>query len=304
MKSIFQKYPKRIVGLLLFVLVGLAVLISQRQILRQYYKQAVGEVRKFQAVQMSYATGAGTPVTPVKTKVSPKDGMQLVYIPAGEFLMGSDDNDDPASQPAHKVHLDAFWIDKTEVTNALYAKCVNSKNCLEPLSQSSGPNKYYGKAAYANDPVIYVSWYYAQMYCVWAGRRLPTEAQWEKAARGTDGRIYPWGNNPPDMNLLNFDGNIGEPVTADRYPLGASPYGVLNMAGNLREWVGDWFSPVYYRDLPSLNPKGPPTGMLKSLRGGAFDDHARDVRTFERFGHDPTSAGRNRGFRCAVADKP
>lgn len=297
------------IGLLLFVLIGLAVLISQRQILRQYYKQVVAEVRKNQAIQMSYAAGNGTAVAPVKTRVSAKDGMQLVYIPAGEFLMGSDDADDPVSQPAHKVYLDAFWIDRTEVTNAMYAKCVDSKNCLEPLSQSSGPNHYYGKAAYANDPVIYASWYYAQMYCVWAGGRLPTEAQWEKAARGPltssgDARIYPWGNTPPDMSLLNFDGNIGQPVPADRYALGASPYGVLNMAGNVREWVGDWFSPVYYRDLPYSNPKGPPTGMLKSLRGGAYDDSLREVRVFERFGHDPTSAGRNRGFRCAVADKP
>jgi formylglycine-generating enzyme required for sulfatase activity len=230
--------------------------------------------------------------------------MQLVYIPQGEFLMGSNDQDDPVSQPAHKVYLDAFWIDKTEVTNAMYAKCVQNRKCLEPLA-ISGLNPYYGKETYANDPVIYASWYYAKMYCSWAGRRLPTEAQWEKAARGSgDERLYPWGNKLPDMSLLNFDGNIGQPVAVDRYILGASPYGVLNMEGNLREWVADWFSPVYYQDLPYANPKGPPTGTLKSLRGSAYDDHIRESRVFERFGHDPTSAGRNRGFRCAVAARP
>ncbi len=303
MKSIFRKHQKQAVGILVVIFAGLALLVSQRETLRQYYKQGVFEIRKIQALQASTDVGAGTPIAPLKTRASARDGMQLVYIPEGEFWMGSDAQDDLASRPAHKVYLDAFWIDKTEVTNAMYAKCMDSGKCPEPLA-ASGLNPYFGKADYANDPVIYASWHYARMYCAWAGRRLPTEAQWEKAARGTDMRAFPWGNQPPDMNLLNFDGNIGQPVPVDRYPLGASPYGVLNMAGNLREWVADWFSPVYYRDLPYDNPKGPPGGALKSLRGGAYDDHAREARVFERLGHDPTSAGRNRGFRCAVAAGP
>jgi len=305
MKTFFRKYPKQSAGLLLLVLFGIIILANPNQLLgtlRQYYKQAVMEIRKFQAIQASY-TNAKATVPPTENKISPKDGMRLIRIPEGEFLMGNDDEDNPASSPAHKVYLSAFWIDQTEVTNAMYAKCVAEQECLEPLA-ASGLNPYYGKAAHENDPVIYASWQYARMYCTWAGRRLPTEAEWEKAARGTDGRSYPWGERQPAMDLLNFDANIGQPVAADRYPLGASPYGVLNMAGNVREWVADWFSPVYYHDLPYDNPQGPAKGKLKSLRGGAFDDHARESRTFERLGHEPTSAGRNRGFRCAQSENP
>jgi formylglycine-generating enzyme required for sulfatase activity len=306
MKLTFRRGFNKFVFLLLLVFIFILVLVNQKEInetLRQDYKQLLAEVRKIQAIQASFNIGAGTVVAPVKIKTAAQDEMQVVYIPEGEFLMGTDNPDYLTSAPAHKVYLDSYWIDKTEVTNAMYALCVQAGKCLDPLA-APGLNLYFGKSEYANDPVIYVTWYDAQEYCKWAGRRLPTEAEWEKAARGTDGRRYPWGDMSPDMEYLNFDGNIGHPIAADRYLLGASPYGILNMAGNVREWVSDWYSPVYYRNLPYANPRGPKieVGTLKALRGSSFDDNSPESSIFARFAHDPTSPGRNRGFRCASDD--
>jgi eukaryotic-like serine/threonine-protein kinase len=142
------------------------------------------------------------PVTPV-TQVSDKDGMTLLYIPAGEFVMGSNDGPDN-EKPQHTVYLDAFWIDRTEVTNALYARCVTAGACQASSSAESARAGNYGKTQSDNYPVVYVDWNDAKTYCRWAGRRLPTEAEWEKAARGTDGRIYPWGNQALEKVQLNY----------------------------------------------------------------------------------------------------
>ncbi|HEX2697256.1 MAG TPA: SUMF1/EgtB/PvdO family nonheme iron enzyme [Anaerolineales bacterium] len=226
--------------------------------------------------------------------------MTLIYIPAGEFTMGSNESGIPKSQPEHRVYLDAYWIDKTEVSNAMYLLCVADRKCTIPVQETINP--YIQNPFYANYPVVYVRWHDARDYCAWAGRRLPTEAEWEKAARGTDGRIYPWGNEPPNPSLANFDYNLGVAMPVDRYPLGASPYGVLNMAGNVREWIKDWYSSTYYSDSPSENPPGPDTGHHRSLRGGSFMDDEREIRIFNRFDHSPTSTGIDRGFRCAMSE--
>lgn len=231
---------------------------------------------------------------PVRMKFSRRDGMTQVYIPAGEFVMGSWREKDSRRQKAHPVYLKAYWIDQVEVTNAMYALCVAEGGCKPPASI----NPYFGRKAYADHPVVYVSWEKAQAYCHWVGGRLPTEAEWEKAARGVDGRRYPWGSAPPDNFLLNFNGVYGDPRPAYDYLPGASPYGLLNMAGNVREWVADWFDPDYYLVSPYENPQGPPSGETKSLRGGAYWDNAKQVQTFYRLSHDPTSPGQNRGFRC------
>jgi formylglycine-generating enzyme required for sulfatase activity len=174
------------------------------------------------------------------TEKSPVDSMVMDYIPAGSFLMGSADSDGEAyadEKPQHPVSLNAFWIDQTEVTNGQYGLCMAAGACKEPARVSSNlHDQYYGNPVFADYPVIWVSWNDAQTYCKWAGRRLPTEAEWEKAARGADGRIYPWGNTPPDKTLADFGNQIKDVTKTASYPAGASPYGALDMAGNVWNW--------------------------------------------------------------------
>ena len=157
-------------------------------------------------------------------KISEKDGMEMVYVPAGTFLMGSDSSDaDSDEGPEHEVYLDAFWIDKYEVTNIQYKLCVQAGTCREPILLGSySRESYYNNTEYNGYPVVYVSWNDAQVYCQWVGRELPTEAQWEKAARGTDGRIYPWGNYAPNNNFLNYNGFFGDTTVVGSFSPGAS----------------------------------------------------------------------------------
>lgn len=284
-----------VIALALYVVINTQSPLSAS--LRTGYLRVTQGIRRQQAIGASADEGADIPVTPVQLRVSDVDGMAQVYVPEGKFSMGTDDKEAQKNRPAHGVVLSAFWIDQTEVSNRMFALCVEAGECKPPLV--GGNNTYYGKSGYDDYPVVYVSWESADTYCRWAGRRLPTEAEWEKAARGTDGRLYPWGDNLPDMTLANFDNNIGEPVPVDRYPLGASPYGALNMAGNVREWVADWFHEFYYIVAPRANPLGPPSGGAKSLRGGSYLDDGNEIRVFNRFFHPPGSPGINRGFRCA-----
>jgi formylglycine-generating enzyme required for sulfatase activity len=254
------------------------------------------QTRRVRAEMASLEGGDSLPVEMEATRISKPDGMRQVLVPAGEFQMGTNEKTALKNRPPHRVMLAAFWIDQTEVSNAMYAKCVEAKACPSPFV---GINPFYGQSKYENHPVVYVRWDAADAYCRWAERRLPTEAEWEKAARGTDGRVYPWGNNLPDERFANFDNAIGAPLPVDRYALGASPYGALNMAGNVREWVADWFHEFYYMVSPLENPLGPPSGAHKSLRGGSYLDGASEIRVFNRFNHEPLSPGINRGFRCA-----
>lgn len=232
------------------------------------------------------------------TRLFLKDGMVSVFIPAGEFLMGSLDDDKeayPNEKPQHKVYLDGFWIDKTEVTNEMYRKCVISGACQRP-------NYGYGADQH---PVVGVSWYEANEYCTWAGRRLPSEAQWEKAARGSDGRKYPWGNQSPDKTRANYGMSFYEHmenITAvDRYPKGASPYGVLDLSGNVVEWVNDWYAETYYQSSPYENPQGAEKGFQRVLRGGSEGNHVRSLRAAFRYWSGPDGWYTYFGFRCAGA---
>jgi formylglycine-generating enzyme required for sulfatase activity len=199
--------------------------------------------------------------------------------------------------PVHPVYLDAFWMDKVEVTNGMYERCVREDGCTLPVISA---DPYYGNWVYRDYPVVYVNWFQANEYCNWAGRGLPSEAEWEKAARGTDRRRYPWGNEKPSPRLANFaESLIKEALPAYRYPSGASPYGALNMAGNVREWVADWFDARYYLVSPYANPSGPQEGTERVLRSGAYDANANAIMTTTRYRHEPHSAGLSRGFRCA-----
>jgi formylglycine-generating enzyme required for sulfatase activity len=246
------------------------------------------------STRVKVITRGATPVAPV-SKVSSSDGMVLMYIPAGEFIMGEDGG--YSNSPQHVIYLDAFWIDQTEVTIAMYAKCVQAGKCN--LVQNGPTDNHFNDPAFADHPVIYVTWFDAVSYCQWVGRRLLTEAEWEKAARGTDGRFFPWGFASPGISLLNFNNLVGDTSPVGSYPLGASPYGVFDLAGNVREWVADWFRTNYYKHSPSQNPQGPAAGEERVLRGGAFNDPPNGVRVTTRFSHVPDSPGMNRGFRCA-----
>ena len=235
--------------------------------------------------------------TPPNGTVSPmtgNDGMKLLYVPAGSFMMGSSDHDIDEI-PIHEVTLDAFWIDQTEVTNAMYAMCVQAGNCLEPLG-----NSHYSDPKYANHPVVSVSWNNAFDYCSWAERRLPTEAEWEKAARGAFNFIYPWGNNLPDEYLLNYNNLIGDTTEVNAYPDGASHYGALDMAGNVWEWVNDWYDANYYQDSSSSNPSGPDFGRDRVIRGGSWKDTEYNIRSANRGKNSPMEINSAFGFRCAM----
>jgi len=231
-----------------------------------------------------------------------KDGATLVYVPAGKFTMGSDSGDYDQI-PVHEIHLNAFWIDQKEVTNKQYAACVSGGGCIPPADTSSSSHiSYYGDAQFDEFPVINVDWNQAHAYCSWAGRELPTEAQWEKAARGTDGRKYPWGNDSPDSSFLNSMGNIGDTTKTGSYENGKSFYGAYDMAGNVWEWVNDWYDDAYYQNSPRSNPLGPNSGQARVLRGGSWSSFDFDARSANRYGAKPTATGLgNFGFRCAIS---
>jgi formylglycine-generating enzyme required for sulfatase activity len=234
------------------------------------------------------------------TPFSSSDRVDELLIPAGEFVMGSSNGEGYDNErPQHMVYLDAYYIDKYEVTNARYQACVGVGVCDAPQeSSSSTRGSYFGNPEYADYPVIQVSWVQAEAFCAWEGKRLPTEAEWEKAARGTDGRIYPWGNEAPDAGLLNYDGNVGDTKAVGSYPTGTSPYGVMDMAGNVWEWVNDWYGEDYYSVSPRDNPPGPETGQRRVLRGGSWSNNGSFVRSAVRNLNLPDYWGNFYGFRC------
>ena len=230
----------------------------------------------------------------VRIRFSARDEMNQIYIPAGEFSMGPYAGTVKRGATQHRVYLHAYWIDQFTVTNAMYTLCVKSRRCRHTASYDS----FLDEPAYADYPAHYVNWYDASAFSIWEGGRLPTEAEWEKAARGLNALRYPWGNTEPDDTLLNFNGRYGAPKSAYDYWPGMSPYGLLNMAGNVQQWVADWYAADYYSYSPYENPTGPKTGNLKVLRGGGYWDTSKEVQTFFRFRHDPASAGAHRGIRC------
>ncbi|MBH0208944.1 MAG: hypothetical protein A4C66_08995 [Nitrospira sp. HN-bin3] len=229
-----------------------------------------------------------------------KDGAPMMLVPAGEFIMGSDRGDEDES-PVHRVYLNAFYIDKFEVTNARFAKYVEAIQSEPPWGFSDKDTP----VVHADRPVRWVSWMDAMGYCLWVGKRLPTEAEWEKAARGTDERVYPWGNDPPTPVHAVYGLKEGGAETVSvigSHHMGQSPYGVQDLAGNLYEWVMDWYAEDFYSSFingPAVNPRGPGEGTAKVQRGGSYINTPYRLRSSFRTKGDPTEQDPNVGFRCA-----
>ncbi len=231
------------------------------------------------------------------------DLVPMVTIPAGEFLMGSPEGKGRADEwPQRSVSLDAFLIDQVEVTNERYMAFVKATGHRTPPNPY-GTGPLGSLTGIEHLPVVQTTWYDAKAYCTWAKKRLPTEAEWEKAARGTDGRLYPWGNEPPTAKRANFDREWEEEKTL--HPVGAlpggdSPYGVKDMAGNAREWVSDWYDAEYYQDAPLRNPQGPDKkGVVRVIRGGSWHSPASDITTTARGRGGFALQTHGTGFRCA-----
>lgn len=259
-----------------------------------------------------------TPVLPVEleSEITDEFGAPMALVPEGEFLMGADAEEALAecmksmddcqlewftdAEPPHQVYLDAFYMDIYEVTNAHYAVCVEAGECFPPRRPASiTRSSYYGDPQYDNYPVVLVSWDLARAYCKWRGGDLPTEAQWEKAARGTEGGTYPWGEGI-DPDRANYNENVGDTTEVGSYENGKSPYGMYDMAGNVWEWVIDRYDPDYYARSPSSNPPGSTAGELRVLRGSSFNFLGDFVlRVSIRRGLAPDSFNYAIGFRCA-----
>ncbi len=260
-------------------------------------------------------TAAGKKIAAERVATWPaKD--EMVLVPAGEFLMGSDKKTDRLAyrgeMPQRRVYLDAYQIGKYEVTALEYLKFVLATNRNPQLDWRYDGGNF--QEAMAHHPIMHVSWYDADAYCTWAGKRLPSEAEWEKAARGTDGRLYPWGREQAGPTRANFGRTgLSGPVrdrperlllyppiiSVDRYDLAVSPYGLHQTIGNVAEWVNDWYDKDYYATAPDRNPTGPKTGTQKAFRGGGWMDSTTTMRVAMRNGTDPHTKINWMGFRCA-----
>jgi formylglycine-generating enzyme required for sulfatase activity len=239
-------------------------------------------------------------------KIRQADEMVMVFVPAGEFPMGATDTANVAAdyeKPQHSVYLDAFWIDKHEVSNAQYRICVDAGICSAPTTCDGG-RPTFDDPAKADHPVVCVSWDDAQAYAAWVGGRLPTEAEWEKAARGSSGARYPWGDDPPECARANYEDCVESTVSADSLLSGASPYGALNMAGNVGEWVADWYDKDYYRDSPAANPQGPESGSQRVARGGSWYHPKIALRCAFRSSFPPSRRVAYLGFRVVMGADP
>ena len=226
----------------------------------------------------------------------PAVGQQLLEVRDGAFMMGSNYGESD-ERPPRKIEMDTYYIFRDEVTNAQYAACVAAGVCNAPAyTDSAVQPSYYGNHAFDTYPMINVDWNMADTYCRWIGGSLPTEAQWEKAARGRNGIPYPWGDYQPE-GKANYDGT--DPKTVGSYTEWSSPNDAQDMAGNVAEWVNDWYAASAYQTNASVNPKGPDTGVSKVVRGGSYlTEDKKDIRASARDSADPSLVYLYIGFRC------
>ncbi len=247
-------------------------------------------------------SGAPLAATAAEEALIEKDPVEMVIIPAGPFIRGSAPGEGRLDeQPRRKIYLNAFAIDKYEVSNAHYMKFLDETLHKPPLNVFA-ERPFNKEEGIADLPVVQVTWHDAVDYCFWAGKRLPTEAEWEKAARGTDGRLYPWGEGSPTAQRANFEKDWDGKKTfveVTALPEGQSSFGIFNLAGNVREWVQDWYDSEYYSTSPDKNPKGPDNGILKVLRGGSWRSFDTDLRANSRGKGGFALKTHGIGFRCA-----
>ncbi|HBX70707.1 MAG TPA: hypothetical protein DEH25_15330 [Chloroflexi bacterium] len=251
--------------------------------------------------------------SPYPTLIVDERGAAMVFVAAGEFLMGSEVWSG-SEKPAHTVYLDAYYIDQFEVSVGAFAEFLNEMgNQIEGVAgkaswvEEPDPDLHLHRTdgiwqadeGRANHPMNEVTWFGARAFCEWRGAVLPSEAQWEKAARGTDGRTYPWGEQEPTCEMANFAGCFYDSVPVDSYPEWVSPYGAYNMAGNVHEWTNDWYNADYYANSPSENPTGPESGDYKIFRGASWFNGNFQTRTTYRYPKLPVLTYMANGFRCA-----
>jgi len=223
---------------------------------------------------------------------------RMIYVEGGSFTMGGREEDSPDNErPSHLVQISSFYIDTYPVTNQDYREFVNCMDQVTPVHWQRGTYP----AGMARHPVVNVSYHDAKAYAEWMGARLPTEAEWEMAARGDDERLYPWGNRFVDGERCNSNNMVGTTLPVDEFPLGRSPYGVWDMSGNVYEWCGDYYEENYYSFSPAVNPKGPEGGQERVIRGGFFGETRPNVRTTHRSSAQETHTRETVGFRLAVA---
>lgn len=264
-------------------------------------------------IGLTLATAFAVEAPPLSIKG--RDGAPMVLVPGGKFLMGSKEGDGANDEhPIHEVYLDNFYIDQYEVSVKRYSHFLNKTSHPNPSEAKRdlwGPNARMASwegvdlKRDAQKPIVDIDWNSAKSYCQWAGKRLPTEAEWEKAARGSDGRTYPWGRARPESHIANFKNWGPHPIYAhklhpiDSFEQGKSPYGAYNMGGNAPEWVADWYARDYYKVSPKKNPQGPLTGERKVYRGGSYTGQFWEMRSALRQAVFPAGFAYEMGVRCA-----
>ncbi|GEM_PF-2309138 len=301
------------------------------QIVARIWEEGLITLHRAEGQPVVSAPGAASPTPVAQASASPappvtveagtvmlsiSDGRPMAFIPAGSFWMGAAESDaeaDADEKPQHEVQLDAYWLDQYEVTNEEYEQCVADGMCYEPEALDINGFAYEFARAITDAPVVNVSWYSASDYCAWAGKRLPTEAEWERAARGDDGRRYPWGDDPDafqrawyggifDVNDPSVQDDFSRPAPVGSFPEGVSPFGVFDLAGNVWEWVLDWYAPDTYSQPGQENPTGPEAGSIRIVRGGSWTTPSLSLRATYREARMPSGAWIDVGFRCAMDD--